>query len=406
MQQSFYAVGETYRFAPRTIVKATLGKTTLNDAAGNSSSQANIKFSLDGNPSEYNSTAFFAKSETGEFIATFSDTDAGKTYTFSLIATGEGGATVIVANYTTAIQFRDVDDPNLAAGNPTCSNGGVKVDETGSEFDGVYTCSCDGTGFAGDECTEKIQCTIDQSLQGGVCKPFVLAVDNATRDESSTNANTTYTDPDSTPYFAVDQLYRIAPRHIINASTTYSSGSRNDVIFSMTGAPEGFFLNPTTGEMLGSFAAFPKENETNTKTVDIKLKATDQGGAVQTVETMKLHVRHLDVDVPAYGPGNQTCTNGGIAVDDANRFDGKFGCDCSNSAFEGAACTERGPDGEACKYNSTVVDAIPFDGKFTCDCTGIPNVYRTNNGQCKAVTICGAGQQESVAATATSSTNT
>ena len=106
-----YIVGSTYRFAPINVSSST--KTSL----GNIS---DITFRLDGE--DANKAPFFAKSGTGEFVATFTEEDANQTYTFELVARDAGGAQVVVGDtYTMHVvrpdtfkvdSFQRTDDSN------------------------------------------------------------------------------------------------------------------------------------------------------------------------------------------------------------------------------------------------------------------------------------------------------
>ena len=84
-----YTVGTTYRMAPLTVLPSTMtSRGNIND----------IAFRLAGNDAD--AAPFFVKSGTGEFVASFTEDDADKTYSFGLVARDAGGAQVVVATYT------------------------------------------------------------------------------------------------------------------------------------------------------------------------------------------------------------------------------------------------------------------------------------------------------------------
>ena len=65
----------------------------------------------------------------------------------------------------------------------------------------------------------------------------------------------------------------------------------------MTTDADGFFLNPTTGGVQGSFAPFDPPTETRSFT--IRLNARDKSGAERLVEDIVMQVRYEDTAVPA-----------------------------------------------------------------------------------------------------------
>ena len=73
----------------------------------------------------------------------------------------------------------------------------------------------------------------------------------------------TYTDPDSViaNQYTVGTSYLIATKELDQNATIVSSGTLEDIGYTATGAPSGFFLNPQSGELFGQFYAGDDDDE-------------------------------------------------------------------------------------------------------------------------------------------------
>lgn len=328
---AFYAVGTTYAIPPPLItdVKPSAGK---EDA---------LQYFVD--PSDSNNDALPAglvmKSDTGDILVNFRPEDANKDYRLTTRVEDQGKATVILETIEMKVKYRDVDPnhPNSTTIGPnssSCLNGGLVYESEGSDpFDDAYECDCRAIPFDGDNCERPTVCKPTQSFQNGGCVNFALELDKSTRVKASNDSTVVYTDPAymASTFYTVNQTYMLAPFDIMD-TTQYSLGDRSDVSFTMTTDAKGFFLNPATGELLGSFASF---DETSTRNFTIALIARDKGGAEMLVENIFMQVRYLDTAVPGYGPGGEDCINGDRV--DGTRFDKHFTCECGQT-HEGILC--------------------------------------------------------------------
>ena len=341
----YFAIGKAYQFAPLHVFSVEPSSGSADDvrfiATINSIKDIN-EHSSAGN--ETLPSGFFIKAESGDILVDFRQEDNNKEYNISIQVEDAGNAKVVIEQLILSVKYLDVDPdhPSSAVMGPnstTCKNGGrVFERDVSKPFDGFYDCDCDTIQYNGINCETATVCKPSQSFQNGACVDFVLALDRSARDKASNESTVVYTDPEmmKSTFYTVNQTYRIAP-YKIRENTTYSDGGRADLMFTMTSNDaDGFFLNPKTGELQGTFAPFDLTNETRVFT--IVLTAVDDGGAEQVVEELRMRVRHPDTDTSAYGPNNQNCDHG-AQVDD-NLFDKKFSCNCENSGYEGAACTE------------------------------------------------------------------
>jgi hypothetical protein len=259
--ESHFAVGRAYQFAPLNMTAIT--SSTGNDVAVRYVAvPKNVTNSMAGERTTQTPelpVGFFIKPDTGDVLVDFRANDENMIYTISIQVEDDGGARVELERLELSVKYLDVD-PNhpgadhMGPGNRPCDNGGQVAEAArANPFDGKYTCSCDAIPFSGDNCQIQTICEITQSFVNGVCSTFALQLDDSTRVKASESA--VYTDPNAmksstSSYYTVNQTYRIAPFDILN-TTVYSSGDRSDVTYTMTGDDEGFFLNPTTGEMQG-----------------------------------------------------------------------------------------------------------------------------------------------------------
>jgi hypothetical protein len=360
-----YAVGETYRFAPIEVV----AEQTTPSVPGT------LSYAVHGQGDAKLPEGLFINADTGDVQASFGPDDNEKVYLVVVEVVDQGGARVELDIIELMVRFRDTDpeNPDFYLSGPNrkpCQNGGLLHDAAGGDFDGAYTCDCSEIPFFGENCeVRKAECTPTQSLVLGECNDFVVQV-GKNRSAMQMDPAAVYTDPDTINrvgnFYTVDEVYRIAPLPLIEELSEYSTGSKADLTYRMKGAPPGFFLNPTTGELMGSFAPF--EPVSGEKTFDILMEVVDAGKAVRPLETLTMVVRYQDTSIPVYGPNQQACAHG-IAVDDGHLFDQKFACDCKNTQFVGALCTEVGPNNRTCGINGGIpVNEIDFDGTFTCNC--------------------------------------
>lgn len=374
--QQHFAIGTPYQFSPL-ITTAVIPSTGI-DNVGKVQYRAVAQNIIDSTTNnELRSKAlpsgFFIKADTGDILVDFRPKDNHLVYNVSIQIEDDGGARVELETLTFSARYRDVDPNNPSfresgPNNAPCANGGLAVDDEGADgFDGGYTCDCSNIQFSGDNCNVATVCRSNQSFQNGTCVDFVLAINTMIRDHAAGgDTGIVYTNPDTMrlPFYTVNQAYRIAPYTIVDSETSYSSGSRSDIVFTMTTNATGFFLNPKTGEVQGSFAPFDPPTETRYFT--LTLTASDEGGARQVVEDYILRVRHPDTASAEYGPGGRMCEHG--TPDDAELFDRGFTCNCA-AGYLGVACTEVGPHGKPCENSGAAVDAVDFDGKYVCDCS-------------------------------------
>ena len=322
---AFYAVGETFQLSPWDV-------TDIQPSAGPEDALQYFADPIGSSNVATLPAGLFMKSDTGDILVNFRPEDADKTYRLTTRVEDAGKATIILETIEMKVRYRDVDPnhPNnaiIGPNNKGCLNGGlVAEDETVNDpFDGAYVCDCAAIPFTGDNCESATVCESWQSFQNGECVDFELHVDTTTREKASSAKSVVYTDPDMMMFYTVNQTVRIAPLNITSA-TQYSLGTRTDVAFTMTTDADRFFLNPTTGEVQGSFAPFDPPTETRSFT--IKLSARDKGGAERPVEEIAMQVRYKDIDVPSYGPDGKDCLNGERF--DGTQFDGAFTCDCKD----------------------------------------------------------------------------
>jgi hypothetical protein len=168
-----------------------------------------------------------------------------------------------------------------------------------------------------------------------------------------------YTDPATTGTnnYAVGETYRFAPLNITKVEHTLDAAS--ELGFTVEGAPPGFLINPSDGYIQGT----PTAGAADQPPFTMALFAVDGRNRKALIETITLHIKYKDTDVPSNGPNGQPCNNSGVRIDSV-LFDGSFACDCSASRFTGDNCDElialpsasTGADGES--STSTVVGAM------------------------------------------------
>lgn len=356
-----YAVGDTYLVAPLEV----LDTTDFSTADGTVDS---LRYALNGTLPD----GLFVKTTTGDIQVSFTRNDSGKTYAVHLDVV-DGSQRATLETMTMQVKYRDIDDPdNVAAFGPNstaCLHGIPFELEGADEFDGKYTCNCDGTLFEGSNCqtlVQVVECEAGFARINGECQEFKLKVDRTTRKIKDANNAGDYTDPADNsdtvnPFYAIREPYRIAPFEVLNTSKQSDpSGTLADITYAIAGTPrlpDGFFLSTTSGEIFFRFG--PQEDA---QTFNVTLFAVDKAGARQEVETMTMAVKYKDVDKPEHGPTGKDCRNNkgvvtGIPTDNEVIFDERYTCTCL-PGWEGANC-----DGVA--NNCDDDEIVLFDGNCT-----------------------------------------
>ena len=152
-----------------------------------------------------------------------------------------------------------------------------------------------------------------------------------THPRSVQDAGKKYHDPVANTAYAVGESYLIAPLKLDPDTTqTVENDTFADITYKMTGAPQGFFLNPQSGEVFGQFNNASDER-------NISLFAVDLSGQEALVEVYRMVAKLKDTDSEDKGPGGKGCGAVGKKVD-ATPFDGQFTCDCTGTLFEGWNC--------------------------------------------------------------------
>ena len=297
-----YAVGSTIKFPP---LDATASALFVNPAFDDYS-RVTYKRTFGASNSSTNVSAspglWLVDTETAEMLA---QPEHAGNYSVSLVATDATGAEVVFRRWSFEVLLKDTDVSAYGPNGNDCANGGTRVDDAGTIFDQRYQCSCEGTGYKGDNCEFKILptvCTASEALVDGVCRPFQLAV---AKDGARTASGPEFTDPAAMhgKYYTVREFasYRIAPLAIDTVRTNFSSGNESGVTYTMVGDTDGFFLNTETGQMLGTFGSFADGAEgfdkkiimTETLPLSITLQVIDGNGVHQNLETLQMNVRIL-----------------------------------------------------------------------------------------------------------------
>lgn len=361
---TFYAVGGTYKIAPLEVLETT----TFSTVGGTLDS---LRYALNGSLPD----GLFVKTTSGDILVTFDPSNEGETYTVDLNVI-DGVERRNLERMTMPVKYRDIEDPdpsNKAAFGPNkkiCQHDGVPVDDKKYEFDGKYQCDCSSTGFEGGNCEIEIQrvtsCPEENAtLVEDSCKYFNLDLDKSSRNEKN---GTDYTDPIAMAetYYAVGKSYRVAPFKTLS-TTVPSIGGVSNITYTLNAdAPDSFFLSTTSGELFWRFGA--QDNGTD---IAVTLYAVDKGGARQEVETMVMSVTYNDVDVPLHGPNNKECQNEGIPTDTNNTFDGVYTCTCVDG-WDGDNCETIASN---CKKDKEIV--LDNGNCTACLFSSVPNDDQT-----------------------------
>ena len=111
-----------------------------------------------------------------------------------------------------------------------------------------------------------------------------------------------------------------------------SSGTSDalaDLKFTIDGAPQGFLIDTNDGYIQGT--------PTKPGTYNVTLFAVDSRNQKAKVESLQLVVKMKDTDEAENGPNKKQCEHD-TAVDDGDRFDNVFTCDCSGTIYTGDNC--------------------------------------------------------------------
>ena len=127
--------------------------------------------------------------------------------------------------------------------------------------------------------------------------------------------------------FAVGDVIRFAGVRLTKLTGVTNA---SDCMFTLgEGAPKGFFINPTTAEILGFLPL-------DVRNYSIAVLAVDPRGEKATVLNFTMHVMKTDVMAARNGPNNRGCAHG--IVEDDDTFDGTFQCNCEDTRFKGPNC--------------------------------------------------------------------
>jgi hypothetical protein len=173
-------------------------------------------------------------------------------------------------------------------------NGHGQCSDDADLFDGEFTgCDCDA-GYDGKRCGSEISiCDADAdppeayNVKTKECMAFKLKVLLPhERKEPLASASKDYVDPEKLQQdYEVGKTYRISPLKLDERATNVSNGFVPNITYSLAeGAPKGFFVSSTYGEILGVF------DEPGDHTVS--LIAHDASGLTQRVDKpMIFHVK-------------------------------------------------------------------------------------------------------------------
>ena len=128
---------------------------------------------------------------------------------------------------------------------------------------------------------------------------------------------------------AFGEAFKIAPLKLHHPA----AGLRK-LLYSLVGAPKGFFINGDTGIVLAQFETGDKPGN-----VTFQMRITDSAtGLFRTLENITLEPRHRDTELSQNGPGGTACKHG--AQVDLVAFDDEFSCNCTDTLFTGTNCEE------------------------------------------------------------------
>jgi hypothetical protein len=231
------------------------------------------------------------------------------------------------------VRVDDINNPNATGpNNRGCANNGTKTDvyDGVSEFDLMYACECVGE-FIGANCEDRLESLRLHVLSLGQYIPPQSSLSFEALGVAEDDSAPTYARYSRTMW-ALEQRYRIAPVNITRAvlsrtaqfnwSETSAADVSNDVVptFQLDPLPRGFFIDSTTGELIGQ----PEALGTTLST----LYAQHAGAERAAVANINFTVLHQDTAVSSYGPNSKDCSNAAQRVDTVP-FDQAFVCDCA-----------------------------------------------------------------------------
>ena len=178
----------------------------------------------------------------------------------------------------------------------SCSGHGSCNDDP-DPYDGVFLgCSCTGE-FTGDRCNiERKACPENQKyiVSARACRAFNASFSERRRPGRLQPKE--YIDPTAEHIFTVGDTIRIRAKELNTAETRVSFGSISSITYKLAeGAPAGFFVSSSTGEILGHID--PSQAELHNGRFNVTLQAVDASGLTAHVETMQFTVRPKQPDV-------------------------------------------------------------------------------------------------------------
>lgn len=362
-------VGSSYRIAP--IDNSTV-KVANAAILFNGDQQAQVTFSLKGAP-----PGFFVDTSNGEILGVPTDSTNGKTFTAELLVVDAAGSEIMMEQIAIIVgeqpvfsvqvavedQTRSAKDgytiptdetvyyvgetyliapPTLDKSNTTVSAGTVEdikytlVGAPSSWFINADTGEMSGTFNESKQHAFNITAVDDggkqvtlEEYQFNVVRREAFEVIKYTHQPSKERdfAPTDYTDPTTTTVYAVGDTYRFASTALEKVKNT--DDALADLQFTIDGAPQGFLIDTKDGYIQGT--------PTKPGTYTVTLFAVDSRNQKAKVESLHLEVKLIDTDKPENGPNKKRCEHG-AAVDDGDRFDNAFTCDCAGTSYEGQNC--------------------------------------------------------------------
>jgi hypothetical protein len=199
-------------------------------------------------------------------------------------------------------------------------------------------------------------------LSAGQYIPFQSSLDFETLGVTENASVPTYA-RHSRPLWALEQRYRIAPINITRAVVSraaifnwtdpIAADTSNDVVptFQLVPLPRGFFIDTTTGELIGQ----PEVLGTNLST----LYAQYVGAESAAVASINFTVLHQDTAVASFGPNGKDCSNAAQRVD-AEPFNQAFECDCALTSITATGDNCEQELAVATSTSSNVASSVPL----------------------------------------------
>lgn len=156
----------------------------------------------------------------------------------------------------------------------------------------------------------------------GKCITFVVNV-NKDATGGRNRYESDFTDPDTMKdSYVVGESYRIAPRKLIQDGTVVSDGDFDDITYTLTGAPDGWFVGTSNGEITGKFKE-PSEDGVPVKMTLFAVDVSNQQAEMEEYTFTVVNPPKLDLkwseDRTKIGPeftNPQDMTSTFYAVDD------------------------------------------------------------------------------------------